>query len=136
MIRTPLFSIRRRTGLLVTLPLAALIVVVSVLWQRDVIFPSVDRTWLAIQERGIWRVGLDPSFPPFELLNEAGAPVGFDVDLAHALAARLDVELEIVTIGFDGLTDAVQVGRIDSVISALPLRPAADPGRPLYHALL
>ncbi|MEZ4634396.1 MAG: transporter substrate-binding domain-containing protein [Caldilineaceae bacterium] len=113
---------------------AALIILIAVLWQRDVInFAGVDRTWLAIQERGTWRVGMDPSFPPFELLDDDGAPVGFDVDLAHALAAELSVDVEIVTLGFDGLIDAVQVGRIDSVINAPP-RSAADPGRPLHHA--
>ncbi|MEZ4830726.1 MAG: transporter substrate-binding domain-containing protein [Caldilineaceae bacterium] len=124
----------RRNWLLSALIAAALIILIAVLWQRDVInFAGVDRTWLAIQERGTWRVGMDPSFPPFELLDDDGAPVGFDVDLAHALAAELSVDVEIVTLGFDGLIDAVQVGRIDSVINAPP-RSAADPGRPLHHA--
>ncbi|MCB0114542.1 MAG: amino acid ABC transporter substrate-binding protein [Caldilineaceae bacterium] len=114
----------RRNWLLGALIAAALIILIAVLWQRDVInFAGADRTWLAIQERGTWRVGMDPSFPPFELLDDDGAPVGFDVDLAHALAAELSVDVEIVTLGFDGLIDAVQVGRIDSVISALPLDP-------------
>lgn len=112
-----------RAGWLLALGLAGLVVLAAVLWQNNVIFPSVDRTWRTIQERGTWRVGMDPSFPPFEMLDENGNPVGFDVDLAHALAAELGVEVEIVAIGFDGLVDAVQVGRIDSVISALPFDP-------------
>lgn len=87
------------------------------------LFPTTDRTWRAIQERGVWRVGMDPSFPPFEMLDEAGRPVGYDVDLAHTIADRLGVRVEIVAMGFDGLVDAVQVGRIDSVISALPFDP-------------
>ncbi len=82
--------------------------------------PSVDRTWLQMQERGTWRVGMDPSFPPFETLDAQGAPVGYDVDLARALAAEWGLEAEIVAIGYDSLLDALQVDRVDAVVSAFP----------------
>lgn len=82
-----------------------------------------DSTWQRIQQSGVWRVGMDPSFPPFEMLDAEGRPIGFDVELAAALAARWGVELQIVAIGFDGLTDALIAGRVDSVISALPYDP-------------
>ena len=82
--------------------------------------PSVDRTWLQMQERGTWRVGMDPSFPPFESLDAQGAPVGYDVDLARALAAVWGLEAEIVAIGYDSLLDALRVDRVDAVVSAFP----------------
>lgn len=82
-----------------------------------------DSTWQRIQESGVWRVGMDPSFPPFETLDERGEPVGYDVDLARALARRWGAELQIVAIGFDGLTDALLAGKVDSVVSALPYDP-------------
>jgi ABC-type amino acid transport substrate-binding protein len=87
------------------------------------LFPPRDGTWQAMQDRGTWRVGLDPSFPPFEVLNEAGQPIGFDVDLARQLAATWGLEVEIVTIGFDSLLDAVRTVQIDSVVSAYPYDP-------------
>ncbi|RIK36634.1 MAG: hypothetical protein DCC55_26720 [Chloroflexi bacterium] len=87
------------------------------------LFPARDWTWQAMQSRGVWRVGLDPSFPPFEQLNEAGHPVGFDVDLAHRLAEQWNMEVEIVAIGFDSLFDAVRTGQVDSVVSAYPYDP-------------
>lgn len=80
----------------------------------------VDVTWQQMQERGSWRVGMDPSFPPFETLNAQGAPVGYDVDLAREIADQWGLEVEIVAIGFDSLLDALQVQRVDAVISALP----------------
>lgn len=80
----------------------------------------VDETWLKMQERGSWRVGMDPSFPPFETLDAEGAPVGYDVDLARQIAAQWGLEAEIVAIGFDSLLDALLVGRVDAVISAFP----------------
>ena len=85
--------------------------------------PSVDRTWLQMQERGTWRVGMDPSFPPFETLDAQGAPVGYDVDLARALAAEWGLEAEIVAIGYDSLLDALRVDRVDAVVSAFPFNP-------------
>ena len=79
-----------------------------------------DATWVEMQARGTWRVGMDPSFPPFERLDDAGVPVGYDVDLARAIAAEWNLEVEIIPIGYDSLIDALRAGRIDSVVSALP----------------
>lgn len=79
-----------------------------------------DLTWQAMQERGTWRVGLDPSFPPFETLDAGNQPAGYDVELAKALAAQWGLEAEIVPIGFDSLFDALKAAKIDAVLSAYP----------------
>lgn len=79
-----------------------------------------DATWQAIQQRGAWRVGLDPSFPPFEMLDAVGTPIGYDVALAQALAETWGVRAEIVAIGFDSLPDTLKAGKIDSIVSAYP----------------
>ena len=84
-----------------------------------------DHTWAGMEARGAWRVGLDPSFPPFEMLDEAGEPVGYDVDLAHAIADAWGMDVEIVALGFDSLLDAVAAGKVDSVVSAMPYDPRA-----------
>ena len=83
------------------------------LWQRDA-------TWQAMQSRASWRVGLDPSFPPFEMLDADGAVVGYDVELARSLAANWGMDVEIVTIGFDSLLDALRAAKIDAIVSAYP----------------
>ncbi|MDH7484720.1 MAG: ABC transporter substrate-binding protein [Anaerolineae bacterium] len=82
-----------------------------------------DAVWARIQRSGVWRVGMDPSFPPFEGLDGQGQPVGYDVDLARAIAARWGVAVSFEGIGFDGLVAALWAHRADSVISALPLDP-------------
>lgn len=89
------------------------------------LFSRQDQTWQAMQARGTWRVGMDPSFPPFQSLDERGEPVGYDVDLARAMAREWELEAEIVPLGFDSLLDALHAGRIDSVVSALPYDPRA-----------
>mgnify|MGYP000002901294 CR=1 FL=1 len=65
--------------------------------QVEMLLPFLrrDATWQAIQQRGVWRVGLDPSFPPFEMLDAEGTPIGFDVALAQALAESWGVRVEI-----------------------------------------
>ncbi len=82
-----------------------------------------DSTWQTMRARGVWRVGLDPSFPPFETLDAAGKPSGFDVDLARLMADKWGLQTEIVALGFDSLLDALKAGKIDSVVSALPYDP-------------
>lgn len=79
-----------------------------------------DRTWAAMQDRGTWRVGLDPSFPPFEMLDAAGQPTGYDVELAQALAAAWGLEVEFVPMGYDSLPDALWAAKIDAIVSAYP----------------
>ena len=87
------------------------------------LFAGPDPTWSGMESRDIWRVGLDPSFPPFEMLDESGAPVGYDVDLAHEMASLWDMDVELVALGFDSLLDAVAAGKIDSAVSAMPYDP-------------
>lgn len=79
-----------------------------------------DATWVRILDQEKLRVGLDPSFPPFEALDAAGAPVGYDVDLAQALAERWGLRLELVAMGYDSLVDALMASQVDVVISAMP----------------
>ncbi len=67
-------------------------------------------------------MGLDPTYPPFEVADENGAR-GLDVDLAQALAADLGVEAEFVYFGFDGLYDALATEQVDVLLSALVIAP-------------
>lgn len=86
-------------------------------------WPDDDGTLADIQRRGTLRVGLDASFPPFEMINGNEEIVGLDVDIARAIAADLGVEAEFVNIGFDGLYDALLARRVDVVLSGLPYDP-------------
>lgn len=117
-------SLRRGTPEARWLVLGAVVLLLgaAILLWRAVGQPR-DRFWERIQSTGQWRVALDPSFPPFESLDEAGRPVGFDVDLANAIAAAWGVQTQFEGVGFDGLIDAVWASRVDAVISALPLQP-------------
>jgi ABC-type amino acid transport substrate-binding protein len=88
--------------------------------------PPVDETWERIVETGVLRVCTDPSWPPFEFIDSATGQIeGFDIDLAWLLAERMapGLRVQVVSVGFDGLYDALLAGRCDAVLSALPYDP-------------
>lgn len=63
----------------------------------------------------------DPTFPPMEYFAQSGdaAPVGFDMELAAALARHWGVAPEIVPLDFAGLLPALEAKRCDAVISGI-----------------
>jgi len=79
-------------------------------------------SWEQIEESGILRVGIDPTYPPFEVADETGVS-GLDVDLANALAGELGLTSEFVFFGYDGLYDALATKQVDVLISALVIMP-------------
>jgi ABC-type amino acid transport substrate-binding protein len=114
---------RRRVGLVAGL-LAAVLLVVAIVWFLLRGLPeAIDPTWQRIEATGVFPVCTDPSWPPFEFVDDAAGRIeGFDAELARLLAARLapGVRVQLVVVGFDGLYDALLAGRCDAVLSALP----------------
>jgi ABC-type amino acid transport substrate-binding protein len=105
-------------------PLAFFLCYVSLIIGLAACTPT-DDVWEHVRETGILRVGMDAGFPPFESVAADGTLIGFDVDLARELGRRLGVEVQFVAnLPYDGLYDALTVGRVDVVISALVVNPA------------
>lgn len=90
------------------------------LWQIGC--STADDSWERVQTAGVLRVGLDPTYPPFEV-DDGGNLVGLDVDLAKALAADLGLDVQFVYFGYDGLYDALGTEQVDVLISALVIIP-------------
>ena len=67
----------------------------------------------------VLRVGMDLSYPPFEMQDKAGTPDGVGVKLAEALATRLGRPLKIVPMEFTGLIPALKTGNIDLILSSM-----------------
>ncbi|MEA3485549.1 MAG: transporter substrate-binding domain-containing protein [Candidatus Aerophobetes bacterium] len=112
-----------RRGEHVFLAIAGLMVCLAAWWALARLGREAeDETWARIQREGVMRVGMDASWPPFEYV-EGDEIVGFDVDLAREIGERLGVRVELVNAGFDGLYDALQAGRFDAIVSALPYDP-------------
>ncbi|WP_367872438.1 transporter substrate-binding domain-containing protein [Luteolibacter sp. Populi] len=65
------------------------------------------------------RIGMELTYPPFEMKDAQGNPDGVGVKMAEALAADLGRPLKIVPMEFTGLMPALQSGSVDLVISSM-----------------
>jgi polar amino acid transport system substrate-binding protein len=74
-----------------------------------------------IQKRGKLRVGMEPGYMPFELKNQKGEIIGFDVDMANRMAKAMGVELELVDTAWDGIIAALLTGKFDVIMSGMTL---------------
>ncbi len=113
-----IMSSRTQHILIFALRLGLALAGVALLWMM--VFRAQDAAWERLQRGEPLRVALDPTFPPFEDVDASGQVVGFDVDLAREIGQRLDAPVSFISIGFDGLADAVMADRADVVISAFP----------------
>lgn len=81
-------------------------------------------------EEGKLIMSTNAEFPPYEMKADGnGAYKGFegiDVEIAVALANKLDLELVIDDMGFDSALLAVQEGRSDMVLAGLTYREDRD----------
>jgi polar amino acid transport system substrate-binding protein len=66
--------------------------------------------------------GTAPGFPPFEMKNDQGDLVGFDIDLLEAVVGETDYSLsEWKTFEFSSLIPALQNDRIDVIAAAMTI---------------
>ena len=84
--------------------------------------PSLDPVWAAARARGSLRVAVDVGFRPF-VDQRDGELVGYDVELARAVAGQLGLRAEFLPVGFDALYSALVSGQADMIASALPYAP-------------
>ena len=78
----------------------------------------------SICESGTLRVATDPQYPPASSLDETtGEWEGFDVDTAEELAARLGVEVEWATPGWDVITAGRWNDRWDISVGSMTITP-------------
>lgn len=80
---------------------------------------QTESTYDKVMEAGVVRVGTRNDNPPLSYVDDTGAWVGFDVDLANALAEEMGVELELVQV--DGTTriSFLQEGRVDMSVASM-----------------
>jgi polar amino acid transport system substrate-binding protein len=74
-----------------------------------------------IAKRGKLRIGMEPGYMPFELTNQKGEIIGFDVDMAKRMAKAMGVELELVSTAWDGIIPALLTDKFDIIMSGMTL---------------
>jgi polar amino acid transport system substrate-binding protein len=79
-----------------------------------------DRLPASVRQNGVIRLATDPSYAPMESYARDGRTiVGFEPDLAAALASVLGVRAEMVAADFGAALDGARGGTYDGVLSAM-----------------
>ena len=73
--------------------------------------------------KGSFKFCNNPTFPPMEYKTAAGKAVGFDIDLANAIAKNWKVKAKFVETGFPGLLPGLAAKRCTVVISGIFITP-------------
>jgi len=72
----------------------------------------------AIQSAGVLKIGTDPTYAPNEYKDDAGNPIGWDIDLANAMAAKLGVKAQYTAAKFDNIIPSIVGGKYDLGVSS------------------
>lgn len=72
-----------------------------------------------VKSRGVLLVGFRPDDPPHSYLNSQGHLVGFDVDIATAIAKDWGVKLQLVTVNELTRISYLQNGRMDLAVTSI-----------------
>ena len=97
-----------------------------------------DSTLEGILKRGKLRVGLEPGYMPFEMIDKRGGLrqrdlrsgdvrfrgqqanfIGFDIDIAREMALALGVKFVAVNTAWPSIIPALNLGRFDIIISGM-----------------
>ncbi len=74
-----------------------------------------------ILQAGELRVGLEPGYMPFEMKDKKGRIIGYDVDIAKAMAKAMGVKLKLVPTAFDGIIAGLITNKFDVIISGMTI---------------
>ncbi len=85
--------------------------------------PESDGSLRKVLDAGELIIGFDGAYPPLTYLDETGTAVGFDVDLAESVCARLGVKLVKKAIDWDQKETLLNSGEIDCIWSGLSVTP-------------
>ena len=80
---------------------------------------QVDSVLDRVEETGTVRIGVRNDNPPMSFINENGEWIGFDLELAEAIATELGAELELVPV--DGTTriSFLESGQVDMSVASM-----------------
>lgn len=77
----------------------------------------------AVVKNGEIRIGTTGNQPPYSMKSKTGELIGYEVDLAKAIATSMGVKLKLVQMPFSELPAALKSGKIDAIMSGMTITP-------------
>lgn len=87
---------------------------------------AADESWKKIEDAGTIVIGVDDEFPPMGFRDESGNIVGFDIDLANAVAEKLNIKADIRKINWDAKEMELSTGKIDMIWNGFTITPERE----------
>jgi polar amino acid transport system substrate-binding protein len=84
--------------------------------------PVIDR----ILQRGRLVVGMAGNMPPLNMTTKEGDLIGYEVDLAQAMAEAMGVKAKMEVMPFAELISALQKGKVDLILSNMTITPGRN----------
>lgn len=85
------------------------------------VFASVASQAVAVEQI---KFVTEATYPPFEMMDENNEFQGFDIDIARAVCAEIEVECTFSNQSFDSLIPSLKFRRYDAAIAAMDVTPA------------
>lgn len=79
-------------------------------------------------------IATEGSYAPYNFKDSSGKLVGFEIDLAEDLCARMKIKCSVVEQAWDGIIPSLNTGRFDAVMAAMGIQPAREKVINFSHA--
>lgn len=79
--------------------------------------PVLAKDWTKIT------IATEGAFPPYNMTMPDGKLVGFEIDMAHDLCARMKLDCTIVAQDWDGIIPGLNAGKYDAIIAGMSITP-------------
>lgn len=83
--------------------------------------PKADTA--ASEQQKVIKIATEGAYPPFNNLDANGNLVGFDVDVANALCAKMNAKCEIVAQDWEGIIPSLLANKYDAIIAGMSITP-------------
>lgn len=74
-------------------------------------------------QEGVLTIAMEGTYPPFTFRDEAGELTGFDVDVARAIAGKLNLRPEFVLTEWSGILGGLQADKYDVIVNQVGITP-------------